>query len=295
VTEQSGKAAPAPIPAEPEALPTPPARGKKPPHGEPVIDRALSILGVFTDRRRSLTLSDLARHSGMPVTTTLRLVNRLVAWGALERVDGGKYVVGVRLWEIASLAPRGHGVRQVALPYLEDLYEVTRQHVLLAVRDGNEAVLIERLSSRIAPDVAYRVGGRLPLRSTAVGLVLLAAANRGVQEEVLNDPPDTEPGWEPQSTDELRRTLVEVSRSGFAIIRRSAPSRTVSVAAPIRGANREVLAALSVLVTDGGTSPHVLTPAVRATARSISRSLGYNPDSGDVRVDSDVLEQGSLT
>src|SRR6478609_9282432 len=150
-----------------------PARGKRPKQGEPVIDRALSLLAVFTDRRRALTLSEMARFAQMPAPTALRLIARLVAWGALERLDDGRYVVGVRLWEVASLSPRGYGVREIALPYLEDLFEVTRHHVLLAVRDNEQAVLIERLSGKDATEVAYRVGGRAPLRSTAIGLVLL--------------------------------------------------------------------------------------------------------------------------
>ncbi|MEN2739978.1 IclR family transcriptional regulator [Microbacterium sp. X-17] len=259
----------------PDVPATPRVRGKKPPHSEPVIDRALSLLGVFSDRRRSLTLSDLARHSGMPISTTLRLADRLVAWGALERTDDGRYIVGVRLWEVASLAPRGHGVREIALPYLGDLHDVTRQHVLLAVRDGAQAVLIERLSSRSAPQVAYRVGGRVPLRSTAVGLVLLAGAGAAVQEQLLAAPEEIEEGVDQVSAAALRRTLGEVARTGYAVIRRSRPSKTVSVAAPIRDGSGAVVAAVSVLVTDGGASPHTYTPVVRATARSISRGLGY--------------------
>jgi DNA-binding IclR family transcriptional regulator len=174
---------------------TNPTRGKRPKQGEPVIDRALSLLAVFSDRRRALTLSELARHAGMPAPTALRLIARLVAWGALERLDDGRYVVGVRLWEVASLSPRGHGVREIALPYLEDLFEVTRHHVLLAVRDNEEAVLIERLSSKEATEVAYRVGGRAPLRSTAVGLVLLAGADQQFQEATCGSRRKTSPGW----------------------------------------------------------------------------------------------------
>ena len=173
---------------------TAPARGKRPKQGEPVIDRALSLLAVFSDRRRALTLSEMARYADMPAPTALRLIARLVAWGALERLDDGRYVVGVRLWEVASLSPRGHGVREIALPYLEDLFEVTRHHVLLAVRDNEEAVLIERLSSKDATEVAYRVGGRAPLRSTAVGLVLLAGADQQFQETILGNPQRTNPG-----------------------------------------------------------------------------------------------------
>jgi hypothetical protein len=150
------------------------ARGLQEGPGQPVVVRALSLLEQFTERRRALSLSELARLAGLAPATALRLVRHLTEWGALERLEDGRYVVGVRLWEIASLSPRGHGVRQIALPYLEDLYEVTRHHVLLSVRDGSDAVLIDRLSSRNATEVAYRVGGRMPLRTTAVGQVLLA-------------------------------------------------------------------------------------------------------------------------
>jgi hypothetical protein len=124
--------------------------------GQPVLVRALSLLAQFTEHRRALGLSELARLAGLSPATCLRLVRHLTEWGALERLEDGRYVVGVRLWEIASLSPRGHGVRQVALPYLEDLYEVTRHHVLLSVLEGRDAVLIDRLSSRMATEVAYR-------------------------------------------------------------------------------------------------------------------------------------------
>lgn len=258
-----------------------PQRGKRPKQGEPVIDRALSLLAVFSDRRRALTLSEMARLAEMPAPTALRLIARLVEWGALERLDDGRYVVGVRLWEVASLSPRGHGVRQIALPYLEDLFAVTRHHVLLAVRDKNEAVIIERLSSKQATEVAYRVGGRAPLRSTAVGLVLLAGADAGFQEAVIRQPPDMESGVDAMPEGQLRRTLSDVRRTGVAMIRRSAPSRTVSVASPIFDAQGAVVAALSIVVPDGATPPNVLAPAVQATARAVSRNLGYNSGPSD--------------
>ena len=94
----------------------------------------------------------------------------------------------------------------MALPFLRDLEEVTRQHVLLAVRDGGDALLVERLSSHHAMPVLYRVGGRLPLHSTGVGLVLLAFAEPDVQEEVLSQPLMHEPEKVPVSPAALRRS-----------------------------------------------------------------------------------------
>ncbi len=242
--------------------------------GQPVVVRALSLLEQFTERRRALGLSELARLAGLPPATALRLVRHLTEWGALERLEDGRYVVGVRLWEIASLSPRGHGVRQIALPYLEDLYEVTRHHVLLAVREGTDAVLIDRLSSRHATEVAYRVGGRMPLRTTAVGQVLLAHAGPEVLEMLLAQPADVEHGSGDLQAEGLRGVLAGVKQSGAAVVRRTHPSRTVSVAAPIHAADG-VVAALSIVVPDAAMPARELVPLVRAAARAISRSLGH--------------------
>src|SRR5580693_6808026 len=161
-------------------------RGGKPPQGEPVLDRAFRILASFGPADRSLPLTSLSARAGLPMTSALRIAQKLVELGALERDEDGGYMVGLRLLEIAALAPRGHGLRATALPYMEDLHHATGQHVLLAVRDGEEAILVERLSARGAGRVMYRVGGRLPLHATGVGMVLLAHAPVAVQDAVLS-------------------------------------------------------------------------------------------------------------
>lgn len=249
-------------------------RGKRPAQGDPVVDRALSLLAAFDAGHPSLSLGELARRSGIPTSSTLRLASRLVAWGALERGADGRFTIGLRLWQVASLAPRGQGLRQVAMPYMGDLQEVTRQHVLLAVRDGGEAVLVERLSTHAAMPVLYDVGGRLPLHSTGVGLVLLAFAEGQVQEEYLARPLMHEPERVPVSAAALRRTLADVRRDGLATVRRRIPTPLVSVAAPVFDATDTVAAALSVVVPQERADTRVLGPALRTAARAISRGLG---------------------
>src|SRR4051812_25308308 len=249
-------------------------RGRRPPQGDPVVDRAFALLAAFDAGHRSLSLGELSRRSGILTSSTLRLAGRLMAWGALERGNDGRFTIGLRLWEVASLAPRGQGLKQVALPFMGDLEEVTRQHVLLAVREGEEALLVERLSAHQAMDVLYRVGGRLPLHSTGVGLALLAFPESGFQESVLAQPLVHMPENVPVSPAALRRPLAEIRREGLATIRRRSPQPLVSVAAPIFDAQDRVTAALSVVVPQENAEPRLLGPAVRTAARSISRGLG---------------------
>ncbi|MEV8376056.1 IclR family transcriptional regulator [Kribbella sp. NPDC056861] len=255
-------------------------RGRRPLHGEPVVDRAFSLLAAFDADHRVLTLAELSRRSEIPTSSTLRLATRLVSWGALERDDSGRYCVGLRLLEVATLAPRGHGLRQTALPFMHDLSEVTKQHVQLAVRDGMQAMLIERLSSHHAAPVEYRIGGRLPLHSTGVGLVLLAFAPQEIQEELLAKPVYSEPDNKLIKPDVLRRTLAEVRRERLAIFRREDETETiVSVAAPVFGADNTALGVLGVLVPKRVAQPRHLGLAVQTAARSISRELGARSSS----------------
>ena len=255
-------------------VPAPRVRGRRPPQGEPVVDRALALLDAFDATHPYLTLSELSRRSGIPASSALRLAGRLLEWGALERGADARFSIGLRLWEVAALTPRGQGLRQVALPFMGDLEEVTRQHVLLAVREGDEALMVERLSSHDAVAALYRPGGRMPLHSTGVGLVLLAYADAAFQERLLGQQLMLEPENVPISPAALRRTLAEIRRDGLATFRRGAPRPIVSVAAPVHDAQGTVVAALSVVVPAEDAEPRLLGLAVRTAARGISRVLG---------------------
>ncbi|MFJ4834427.1 IclR family transcriptional regulator [Streptomyces sp. NPDC088747] len=249
-----------------------PRRGGKPTAGQPVVDRAFALLGSFDDEHRAQTLAELAQRSGTPRSSALRLARSLVQAGALERLDDGRYVVGLRLLETASLAPRGHGLRAVAMPFMEDLFHVTRQHVLLAVREQQEALLVERLSALDASPVQYRVGGRLPLASTGAGLVLLAFAPTAVQDHAIATYEPTRGHEDIPTPADLRRVLAEVRRGDHVFGRQERPWRLATVAAPVRDGH-EVVAALSVVAPSTGFADAGFGPAVRATARAISRRL----------------------
>ncbi len=257
------------------------ARGGRPAQGEPLLDRAFRILSAFGPDHRSLTLTALSLRAGLPKASALRITRKLVEWGALERAENGEYVVGLRLLEVASLAPRGHGLRATALPYLEDLHHSTGQHVLLAVRDGHEAILVERLSARQAGRVLYRVGGRMPLHSTGVGLVLLAWAPPPVQDEVLAGDLTLQPENARRSAHELRRQLADIRRQGVAVASRQWPEAVTSVAVPITCPRGRTVAAVSVVASSEHIEPATLRPAVVAIGRAISRAVSAGPLTSD--------------
>jgi DNA-binding IclR family transcriptional regulator len=237
-----------------------------------VLDRAFGILESFVTVDGPLSLTEISRRSGLALSTTHRLVAQLTERGALERDEHGLYHVGLRLWEVAARAHRGLSLRDAALPFLEDLYEATHQNVQLAVLDGTDAVYVERISGHNAVHTVTRVGGRLPLHATGVGLVLLAYAPLALRQQVLAGPLKRYTKHTLTDPAILRRTLADIRRHGYAISYRQVELVSLSVAAPVIGVQGQVVAGLSVVVP-ARSEPRSYVPAVVTAARGISRVL----------------------
>lgn len=270
-------AGPPPAPSE-SSSPTPrrphPATGTA---ATGTVGRALRILDAFCARQPAMTLSELARRSGLPVSTVHRMLGDLVSWGALERGADGRYRVGLRLWELGSLCPRGQGLRERLLPFLEDLSQITHENVQLAVREGSDVVYVERIAGTGAVPVLTRVGGRFAMTATGVGLVLLAHAPAEVQEHVLAGPLERFTPHTVTDPRALRRMLADVRANGYAVSDRQVTSDALSVAAPVCDGDGTALAAVSLVVRHGGASPHALARLVCTSARAMSRVLAMPP------------------
>lgn len=91
----------------------------------------------------TLTVSEIARRSELHIATASRLIEGLVGCGWLER-ENRQVRIGVRLWEVASRASAAAGLREAAMPFMEDLHAVVGQHTQLAVLEGDEVLFIER-------------------------------------------------------------------------------------------------------------------------------------------------------
>lgn len=238
-----------------------------------VVDRALAILGTFQGGRSRQALSDISRNAGLPLATCYRLTQRLVEWGALERDSENRYRIGLRLWEVASLAPRSVGLQRLARPHLQDLYETTGYAAHLAVREGTELVSIERFQSPRRAVKRPLAGVRYPLHATAIGQVLLAHAPDDIREQVLSS---ELPAFTPNTyTDRvvLERVLDDIRRCGYAVSDRQVDLVHTGVAAPVRGADGSVVAAVSLALTEHDVDEKNLVHLVRLTAAMISRTL----------------------
>lgn len=247
--------------------------------GASVASRVFALLGAFDAEHRTLSLTALAERAGLPLATAHRLAGELVGLGGLER-RGDRYVVGRRVWDLGLLAPVQAELRQVAAPFLHDLYAATHATVHLAERADTEVLYLDRLSGRATVPVVSRVGGRLPLHTTGVGKVLLAFAPDDVQRSVLAELARVTP-YTITQPGRLREQLRRVYREGFAQTVEEMSPGACSVAVPVRrGPDGEVVAALGLVVPDLRRGRARLVAALQVAAAGIGRSLPLSESPG---------------
>jgi DNA-binding IclR family transcriptional regulator len=239
-----------------------------------VLSRVVRIFEAFGSDATALRVSDIARRTGLHVATASRLVEELVEHGWLHREPDRRVRIGVRLWELASRASPTLGLREAAMPFMEDLHAVVGQHTQLAILDGREALFVERLSTPGAVDNVTRIAGRLPLHASSSGLVLLANAPAELQEAVLAGPLPAFTRQTVVDPPELRALLADVRRTGVALCRGFIDDISAGIAVPLRGADGAVVAALAVIVPNDGEA-RLQIAALRAAARGISRALSH--------------------
>ncbi|MGF0313317.1 IclR family transcriptional regulator [Rhodococcus sp. IEGM1428] len=239
--------------------------------GESVLARGVRVIESFALDDRTLTVTDIARRSGLHIATASRLIEELVGAGWLER-EGRNLRIGVRLWEVVSRASPTVGLRQAAMPFMEDLHAVIGQHTQLGVMEGGEVLFVERLT---APDAVVnysRIAGRLPVHASSSGLVLLAYSPQEQQERAISGPLKVFTDQTLRTSRELRTVLAEVRRQGFAFCAGHIYPETTGIAVPVRNSDQTVVAALSVIVPNDDAA-RSLIPALQAAGRGASRVM----------------------
>ena len=251
------------------------AGGVSPP-GQTVAGRVLSILAVFEKTLAPRSLTEISAETGLPLSTTHRLLAELEVWGALQRDENGRYQIGIRLWELGQHA--GRQVREIARPLLQDLYSLTQETVHIAIREDTDALYIDRVyGSRRVPQ-ASRVGGRLPLHATAVGKVLLAFEESWVRDAVLAQPLESRTSQTHVDPAALRAELATIRERGYAVALNEARIGASSIAVPVFQREGGIGAALGLVAPaeDAGTLERH-PPAMRGIARRIESSVGPFP------------------
>lgn len=241
-----------------------------------VIERMMTLLDALAVSPEPASLKHLASATGLHPSTAHRILAAMTAANFVERQDAGTYRLGIRLLELGNLVKSRINLREVALPFMQELHEAIGEAINLGARHGDEIVYIERTSSgRSLVRVVYLVGERAPLHLTSLGKLFLAAET---PEQVRDYAKRTGlPGKTPHSLTTLaalEKELDKVRRHGIAEDDEEAEIGLKCVAAPIHDEEGHIVAAMSVSAPTDRHDPSWIAQ-VRKTAAAVSQALGY--------------------
>ncbi|MDR2985701.1 MAG: helix-turn-helix domain-containing protein, partial [Nocardiopsaceae bacterium] len=241
------------------------------------LDRGLAVIRAFGPDRERLSLSEVARATGLTRAAARRFLLTLVKLGYV-RSDGREFSLRPRVLELGYAYLSGLALPDVAQPHLEDLSATLHESSSISVLDEHQIVYVARVATKRIMTVAISVGTRFPAFAASMGRVLLAGLSPDeldlylaeAQFEPFTDRTVTDP-------DQLREIVAEVGRDGYSIVDQELEHGLRAIAAPIRDASGNVTAAINVSAHASRLTPEgmrtELLPALLETARNIEADL----------------------
>lgn len=238
------------------------------------------ILGSFAADGTELRLAELTARTGLHKSTLYRLLEAMRSYDLVGLDENtGRYHIGLRMFELGSLAIGRLGVERQAHPSLEKLVGLTGETAHLCVLDGGDAVCVAQVESRQTLRIPLGAGQRIPAYCTAAGKALLAFSEGAVLERYLADTA-LRPFTRRTVTKvaELRAQLRQAEQRGYAVDDQEREDGVRSIGAPVRDHLGKVVAAVSIagptLRITKDQIPELAVYVIEA-ASQISHKLGY--------------------
>ncbi|MGD9892966.1 MAG: IclR family transcriptional regulator [Dehalococcoidia bacterium] len=234
-------------------------------------------------RDSNLTLTDIANRLVMNKTVVYRVLSTLHQMGLVRRnVNDKRYRLGLRLWELGTVAMRDLRVRELAVHHLTQLAEQTGEAVNLSVPDDGEVLFLESVRMTSSGVAQTALATRYPLHCSAAGKVMLAYRSEGAVDAYGARGLVTATAYTITSPQVLQLEIAEIRAQGFAVNRGEWHVESCGIAVPLRDQSGEAIAAIGIACHasrfSDGFVRRVSDPAL-IHAREISRALGYKEPS----------------
>ncbi|WP_397540113.1 IclR family transcriptional regulator [Rummeliibacillus pycnus] len=242
------------------------------------VVRSMDILNLFIDYTE-LSFQEIIELSGIPKTSVFRMLKSLEEMEFLEKGTDAKYRLGILFLKFGHLVSMRLDVRKIAYPIMNELHNDIKEAINLIVRDGHEAIYIEKVDTKQKVRLYTAIGRKSPLYAGACSRAILSFL------------PDTEIKKYLESIeltsfatgtitdkDKLYETIVQARELGYTISHSELENYTSAIAAPIFDHKGEVIAGMSIAGLEAnyqGGNVEILVEKLKKATAEISKQMGY--------------------
>jgi IclR family transcriptional regulator, acetate operon repressor len=210
--------------------------------GTQSVDRAAELMSLVVRADQPVSFTELVDWTGLPRSTTSRLLHALERHGILERTQDGRYRGGVLFAHYANRFDRVESLAATAQPMLERVAEETDETVNLGVPSGDTVVHAAQIDSAYILGATNWIDVEVPPHCSALGKVMYAFGAL----RMPRDPLETKTAATVRDLATLKRQLGLIREQGFAITRGEFEEGLDALAAPVRNPEGHVVAAIGV-------------------------------------------------
>lgn len=223
--------------------------------------RGLKVIRAFSTSHLAFTVSDMATATDLARPTARRLLLTLEKLGYVRSNDG-VFMLTPQILELGMSYINAQGLWDIARPHLESLVARTKESSSMSQLDGSDIVYTARVSVPKIIGLSVQIGTRFPAVATSMGHVLLSGLTTKQLDAILATPSKSPviPRVKP-TRKELNATLAEVRTRGWALSDERLSPGIRSIAAPVRDARGDIVAAVNVTTNAAETSLSVLKSA----------------------------------
>lgn len=243
-----------------------------------VFGKGLDLLDLIAESRHGVTIGQLAESRGMHRSSIYRYISPLVERSYIKKTPEGRYQLGSKTLELASLLLERLDIRNVAHPLLIELSEKTDATVHLARLEGPEVVYLDKIETNRSLPIVSRIGGRQPAYCTGVGKALLAFLAQEHLDDVL--PRIKFEVYTPTTVQDIERLVAELAvirARGYALDNEEHEPGISCVAFPIFDLYEEPIASISATTSARKLSDKLdfYIESVQSVSNDISRAFGH--------------------
>ena len=242
------------------------------------VDKALGLLGYFSEQRPSIGLSDIARLAGFNKATTRRFLVALELHGFVEQdLVSRAYKLGPGLLRLARVREATNPVTTIVQPVLEHLVAVTGETAHFSLYAGGSLATVGLVESTKSNRVMIGKGEAIPLHATASGMAYLAFARTAIVDAALGESLTAYTAQTITTPEKIRRQLLLVRKRGVAVVKSAYEDGVCGIAAPVFSSEDIACGAVAIAAPQARAQQKIIRLAqasIRRAAEDITVAMG---------------------